>query len=487
MEKITLMQLIINNLGPIKKGEIDLSKDFYVFVGYNNSGKTYVSHLFWTIFNENTIGKFSKSVEEIINFEGCNGTFEISQSLLDNVLTQWASFLAKEVIPETFNVPKTHSLLKGFSLEFKCGIEEIKPHKKQGVFPIYLQEKGGVITLSKQKGSLTVKLTENSLDFWDNLANPSPIEEAKSISAALLEFILNMILNKTQNTFFLPSSRLIYLAFYQDFYRLEKEKKQEMSRRFIELIEMKEKGEPYELDSLSINAFKGFYTAPMESLFEKLYRLNEPTTVSPHYDNLTAELANLIGGDIVTKSSLGIAPIAFYLSMSSKPSEELEMYLSSSSVNQLSTLYLYFKYWAKKEHNFLLIDEPEENLHPRHQMALLNVLFEFANNNNRVLITTHSPLLADMVNNYHYMAFLKSKQVQINPLVKNYPEMNLDIQLTIEKMGIYFFDGSQIQSYKMGNYGVFFEDFYYEIKKTKDISDLLTDQIYELINHQEDS
>jgi hypothetical protein len=81
-----------------------------------------------------------------------------------------------------------------------------------------------------------------------------------------------------------------------------------------------------------------------------------------------------------------------------------------------------------------------------------------------------------MVNNYHYLALLKSKQIPI------YPEMNLDIQFSIENIGIYFFDGTQIQPYQMGNYGVFFEDFYDEIKKTKDISELLTDQIYELIN-----
>jgi len=62
-------------------------------------------------------------------------------------------------------------------------------------------------------------------------------------------------------------------------------------------------------------------------------------------------------------------------------------------VNQLSTLYLYFKYWAHQENNFLMIDEPEENLHPKNQIALLNVLLTFAQtNNNKVLMTTHSRL-----------------------------------------------------------------------------------------------
>jgi AAA15 family ATPase/GTPase len=46
------MQLIIQNLGSIKQGEIDLTKKFYVLVGYNNTGKTYVSQLLWSIFKE---------------------------------------------------------------------------------------------------------------------------------------------------------------------------------------------------------------------------------------------------------------------------------------------------------------------------------------------------------------------------------------------------------------------------------------------------
>jgi predicted ATPase len=85
------MRLIINNLGPIKQGEIDLSKDFYVFVGYNNSGKTYMSHLFWTLFNENTIGRFSKSAEIPSHFESDSGAIEfkktkdISELLTDQI------------------------------------------------------------------------------------------------------------------------------------------------------------------------------------------------------------------------------------------------------------------------------------------------------------------------------------------------------------------------------------------------------------------
>jgi hypothetical protein len=35
------MQLIIQNFGPIKQGQIDLSKKFYVFVGYTEPLHTF--------------------------------------------------------------------------------------------------------------------------------------------------------------------------------------------------------------------------------------------------------------------------------------------------------------------------------------------------------------------------------------------------------------------------------------------------------------
>jgi predicted ATP-binding protein involved in virulence len=142
------MRLMINNLGPIKQGEIDLSKDFYVLVGYNNSGKTYMSHLFWTLFNENIIDKFANS-GKIAHFEQDSSAFEISQPLLDNLLTQWASFLTTYIIPETFNVSKTHPLLKDLSLEFECLLEEIRPYKRQGVAQIATNKNDHFITLSK--------------------------------------------------------------------------------------------------------------------------------------------------------------------------------------------------------------------------------------------------------------------------------------------------------------------------------------------------
>jgi predicted ATP-dependent endonuclease of OLD family len=468
------MQLIIQNFGPIKDGKIDFSKKFFVFVGYNNSGKTYMSQLLWAIFNEETIEKFSQSVEfeELIIEKP--GTFEINPTLIENILAKFAGFLISDIIPKTFNLNREH--FHNIFLDFQYDINRIK---RKSLNVKFARDDKAFFVFSKEKNSLMITIEEKSFSN----AVFSFFENGRK-SSELVEFVLRLLFDNLHQTVFLPASRLFYLIFYQYIYRLEKEKRQKMTQRVREYLHNDNSNKTH-LESL-LSSFKSPYTESMNWLFDKIYGLNESAVVKSHYEALIAELTRIMEGDIVMRKSEGIAPIEFYLKML-KPNKKLPMYLSSSSVNQLSTLYLYFKYWANPKNNFLMIDEPEENLHPKNQMALLNVLLKFANeNDNRVLITTHSPFLADMINNYLYLAFLKSKSVSISHQMENYPEMNLDIDLMVEDIGIYFFDGDQIKTYQMGEYGVLFEDFNYEIRKSHKIRDLLTDQIYCLINNNDD-
>jgi AAA15 family ATPase/GTPase len=111
------MQLIIQNLGSIKQGQIDLSKRFYIFVGYNNSGKTYVSQLLWSLFNEETFVEFAdneeittelaKSIDiEQFNFED-EGCFEITPDLTSQILERFSRFLSVKLCQELLILIKT--------------------------------------------------------------------------------------------------------------------------------------------------------------------------------------------------------------------------------------------------------------------------------------------------------------------------------------------------------------------------------------------
>jgi len=141
--------------------------------------------------------------------------------------------------------------------------------------------------------------------------------------------------------------------------------------------------------------------------------------------------------------------------------------------------YVFFKYWVGENSNFLIIDEPEENLHPRNQTGLLDLLVRFVNQSNRVLITTHSTLLAQAVNNHFYMGILKERGTDINRMIeKEGLDISPDTDLLCEDIGVYFFNGKNISSCEAGEYGVLFRDFMNEERKIQNIAEILTDKIY---------
>ncbi|MGC9528103.1 MAG: AAA family ATPase, partial [Limnospira sp.] len=94
------MKVLIRNLGPIRGNTqtIDLSQRFYIFVGLNNSGKTYVAQLLWTIFNQDVIRKFARShTWEEIPWES-EGVVALTPELIDNILIRYANFLEQQII-----------------------------------------------------------------------------------------------------------------------------------------------------------------------------------------------------------------------------------------------------------------------------------------------------------------------------------------------------------------------------------------------------
>ena len=46
------MKVIVENLGAVKKAEIDLSKGLLIFTGENNSGKTYLAYAVYAIYTK---------------------------------------------------------------------------------------------------------------------------------------------------------------------------------------------------------------------------------------------------------------------------------------------------------------------------------------------------------------------------------------------------------------------------------------------------
>ncbi|MEG3438231.1 AAA family ATPase [Pannus brasiliensis CCIBt3594] len=491
------MELLIENLGPIKNNTqtIDLTKKFYVFVGYNNSGKTYVSQLLWTIFNQDNIRKFSRKAN-IKNLK-IDSSIELTQELINEILDEFANFIKEETV-NTYNLNKTLQEKISIQATFKANVEELRSKTFKTVFSIVTEQDNHleVLNINKPRKTLTIQVKEQSYSDSDNLSDRTLKilkREKRSKKVGIITSIIKLLLLHSQDAFFLPANRSFFPTFYQYIYEIERNKRIEADKRIREFLEnMDDDGIGKDLENLS-NKLKRFqeqlprssYTEPMNKVFEELFSLNTERKINSNYNLIINKISQLMGGEITIESVESIAPIQFSFKFDQLNS--LPMYLSSSSVNQLTLLYLYLKYWAQEKDNFLMIDEPEVNLHSENQIRLMEILIQFVTeHDNRVLITTHSPILTDILNDYVCLHTLKENGKDVKSIIEEHQLKNLNPEISIaqEDLGVYFFTGDKIIDYRTSQYGAYVRNFREVINSLQKSGEVLTDYIYSLENEE---
>ncbi len=462
------MRLQVKNLGPIKKGEIDLDKRFYVFVGYNNSGKTYMSQVMSTLWRGSFALGYTKSNERSVSINGIS-SIEITDEIVNKVHTEIQSILVEQVKVNFRSNNKQFSNLEISFVDFKEFVKSFD-------FKFYIDNSFGLedkyFYISKKKGSLNLTIELKQQSLFSAIGVDDDFEIVEILTEIFKQELFMDLCFRKGRPYFLPANRLFLANFYKYLFAIENQ----------ELIKVKEalskRKTIDEIKGISENS----YTADISYLLTEIYTLSLSRQENDYYQDLLDELKDVIGGDIVSKASNRDISSLTTFKLKIEDAEELDLHLSSSSVNQLITLYLYFKYWANEEGNTLIIDEPEENLHPKNQLALLNILMKFANrNNNRVIITTHSPLMSDAVNNHLHLGYLAEKyEKNVAEIIKEHEiDIDADAAMKHQDIGIYFFDGKSIKEYSVEEYGVDFKDFRKEQEKVEAIGDKLRGLIYE--------
>lgn len=501
------MKIRFSNLGPIKRGQIDLSKRVNVFVGYNNSGKTYTSHLIWNLIKDRkTVSNRTLLTPELEttykNGESIDITKEYVESLLNNFLNSIQKNLTK-----SFN-STTHEVAGQFSLSPNEDIHKVflsaeythavllvgRPDEENNQDPaIEDQEISSLrelLVLHKEKNSskITIQLTADKIKYIRVIMRKDPSIDDYSrlyvtksyksdnipkglISRAISSLILSIFIDKKSEPFFLPANRMFYPSFNKYIFSVTKDERDLM---------YEETHTTYDINKIR-NISKRPYTKTADDLIDRIYFLDNKQPSHKDHLEILSELRDLLGGDIIVSNGEGYAPVEFHLKL--KNELLLDMHLASSSANQLTMLYIYFKYWARAKNNVLFIDEPEENLHPEHQIHLIRTLIKFANiNNNKVYITTHSSLIAETINNYIHIGLLKNKTDNQYNMKDIEHLIDTNIELKPSDYGIYFFSGHQINEVNFNSYGAHFKQFKETEEKVSSLSTILKEKIYNIEN-----
>lgn len=483
------MKLVVKNFGPIKEAVIDLSKKHYFFVGYNNTGKTYMSKLIYDIFSKKNSNDFAEFSDKVFR-QNKDGNLVLTDKIIKDVIEEFAVFLRTKVITRSLKVNRSSNfILKNLEIYFQYDIKEIKElHLSSKVTIGFLMKKEDnpegnfdILFIEKKENSLLLELSQSDNNY-DTL--PSHIVDSMpkkvftnhiktATKNVILQSVLSLLLQNQETPFFLPANRSFILE-NANVLIVDESQKQ---REFVEKLRDLSENPPENMDRIKVLLSKGYesnQTVHISNLIAEISKLrgnnNEDfiQNGTTFYDDLLVRLAKTMGGSIEMAKMSSFSNYKEQFVLSNTDNQTLDLFLASSSANQLSILYLYLKYWAKASNNFLILDEPEENLSPLNQVRILDLLLDFANkNNNKILVTTHSPLLGQMLNNYLTLGQLENRAEIAEQL--GFQDKNVNPENT----GIYYFNGETVSETTISNYGAIYQSFKSVEEEVYQINDYL--------------
>lgn len=385
-------KLKIENFGPVGRAEIELAP-LTIFVGHNNSGKSYVSKLIHSILTSiDDVKSFSDSAVEKLLVNDLNAFSDFKEKLLDYLESKpdffrQPFFYDAKKFDKLFceGIEKQHLSLieKNLKCNFLPSLDLLNNAKSGGPFEIsfddmkFLNDAGGLkmtnlnsinqnriklenkvlFDFKRESGEVLIKLDYLSLSKLFNGYDVFPM---------LLYSILAQAYGEThkKKSFYIPASA------------------QSTTDKFKSILS----------DELS--------GLKMTSLIEKdmlfSYLNTQREVKNENFYRIASKIENeVLNGKIYFRFNGVYDDLVF---VDNSTGCEFDFGLVSSSVKQLTPLINYLKY-ELDEGDTLIIEEIENHLHPANQRILVKYLVNLANSGLNIILTTHSDYILEQFNN----------------------------------------------------------------------------------------
>ena len=360
------IDITIKNFGPVQSGKVQV-KPLTVFMGSNNTGKSCVAMLIYSILSDN-----HHSMHEI------NGKIMRRLRNMDASPTGPACFdlqydagdICKKITKELQrNLAAETSSLVSFEQE-RCDLR-ISSRMLQAAITLHADKPEEYKTTGSWNTRVTVDYSDSHspIAIDDNnditvsaglLTDPSPLSKMFECCHAM-----------APSVYYLPATRQGTLQ----------------SRKLLSAL----------LARYASYAGIGEFRVPKlpgstASLLEDLLTL--PPEYGPCFKIAWNLEKNMLHGKIRIEDSESFPEINYH-----HGGHILPLHRTSSMVTAVAPLVLYIKHLVKPGTVFI-IEEPEANLHPRHQITLAQCLVDLVRSGVYVLISTHSPYLVEQIGNY---------------------------------------------------------------------------------------
>lgn len=446
------LKIKFKNLGPLKKGEVTI-RNMTIFCGKNNTGKTYVNYLIYSILE--TLKDYRTNLNLNIDQLFKEGVQEIDVvSLFDNNFDRIIKEIANEVKE---NLYKVFNSKKDFFEELELEIELDKEQKREKLIKLKFdrnvtigENKVKISNLNKAKGSNKIILI-----YFKEKTEKKILEEA--LRRYIENFLQLCLIQEENQKYMLPTERNGLNIFYNELLR----KRANIVENMDFSVEGKEEIE-------NVNN----YPKPVKDYLRILteldrYDKNEGNGI---FVNIAKEMEKEI---IRGKYKIDNNRI-FYQTENEK---ELDLYIASSTVKTIFGIIFYLRHLIKNK-DYLIIDEPELNLHPENQVKIARLLARLVNSGIKVIISTHSDYITKEFNN---LLMLDNNFKNKTKIMEKYDYSKEDI-LERKNVGAYLFKDGILDEMEIGEEGIITktfdeviesinernDDIYYSIKESGD-------------------
>ncbi len=446
------LKIKFKNLGPLKKGEVTI-RNMTIFCGKNNTGKTYVNYLIYSILE--TLKDYRTNLNLNIDQLFKEGVQEIDVvSLFDNNFDRIIKEIANEVKE---NLYKVFNSKKDFFEELELEIELDKEQKREKLIKLKFdrnvtigENKVKISNLNKAKGSNKIILI-----YFKEKTEKKILEEA--LRRYIENFLQLCLIQEENQKYMLPTERNGLNIFYNELLR----KRANIVENMDFSVEGKEEIE-------NVNN----YPKPVKDYLRILteldrYDKNEGNGI---FVNIAKEMEKEI---IRGKYKIDNNRI-FYQTENEK---ELDLYIASSTVKTIFGIIFYLRHLIKNK-DYLIIDEPELNLHPENQVKIARLLARLVNSGIKVIISTHSDYITKEFNN---LLMLDNDFKNKTKIMEKYDYSKEDV-LERKNVGAYLFKDGILDEMEIGEEGIITktfdeviesinernDDIYYSIKESGD-------------------
>ena len=388
----------IRNFGKIECADIKLG-NLTLFVGDNNSGKTYVMQLIYGLinfFSESEFNyflnnfKWKYDIEDVIRDISESNDDDISKDILEikaddvefyndfqNALNDFINKNKEKIVEKTFNT--SNLKIGSLSIEF----DEIAND-------LTIQCTKNLKNTSKTKMSFNFNKPINNTVASVIFAKDSPYEIVNRI---VKRSVLTMILLDSFGihqqqlndlpVLYLPASRSGLMLLYTNF----------LADRNDDVVYQANDGQTYE------NRY-----GLTEPIYDFLMFLLKHKT-SEMISDTNKKIISFINNNIINGTMEKTGTTMRYKPASSEQS--LPIYLSSSLVSEITPIYQILS--GIQKYNLILYDEIETCQHPTKQLELSRLLVRMVNAGYSMIVSTHSDTMAAAINNLITISFKEKK------------------------------------------------------------------------------